>query len=153
MNKLLTYLLSVLFLVSACTTTLAKDVYEFQDIERIVAIGDLHGDFEAYAEVMATAGLRNAKGKWIGGKTHLVQTGDITDRGPDSKKILDDLRKLTKQAKRAGGRVHQLLGNHEMMNMLGDLRYVDLGEYLAFQTDKSQFLLVGYFNFYNSCNF
>jgi hypothetical protein len=148
MNKILAYLLSVIFLISGWTVTWAKEVYEFKDIERIIAIGDLHGDFVAYAEVMETAGLRNAEGNWAGGKTHLVQTGDITDRGPNSKKILDDLKKLTKQAKKAGGRVHILLGNHEMMNMLGDLRYVDPGEYQAFRTRKSEVYLDDYFDRY-----
>lgn len=138
MKQILTFLLSVIFLVSGWTVTWARDVYEFQDVDRIVAIGDLHGDFEAYVEVMESAGLRNMEGKWVGGKTHLVQTGDITDRGPDSKKILDDLKKLAKQAKKAGGRVHILLGNHEMMNMLGDLRYVHPGEYEAFRKNASK---------------
>ena len=116
----------------------ASEDYEFPGIERIVAVGDLHGDFEGYADVLEAAGIRDRDGNWIGGAAHLVQTGDITDRGPDSRKIIDDLRKLAKKAKKAGGRVHTLIGNHEMMNMLGDLRYVHPGEYEAFQTPNSK---------------
>ena len=86
---------------------------------------------------MESAGLIDKKGKWSGGKTHFVQTGDITDRGPDSRKIIDELVKLTRQAKRAGGYIHLLIGNHEAMNVVGDLRYVSPGEYAAFTTKNS----------------
>ena len=105
-------------------------------VKRIIAIGDLHGDYEQFVSVMRDARLIDAKGKWAGGKTHLVQTGDIPDRGPDSAKIIRDLKKINKQARRKGGYVHLLIGNHEAMNMIGDLRYVHPGEYLAL-TDRS----------------
>ena len=62
----------------------------------------------------------------------LVQTGDVTDRGPDSLKIIRDLQRLQREAARAGGRVVVLVGNHEAMNVTGDLRYVHPGEYAAF---------------------
>lgn len=123
----------------------AGDEYTFEGVERIVAVGDLHGDFEAYAEVMETAGVRNRGGKWIGGGTHLVQMGDVVDRGPDSKDILDDLRKLAKRARKAGGQVHILLGNHELMNMVGAVSYVTPEEYAAFRGIRSQRRLDSYF--------
>jgi hypothetical protein len=112
----------------------AKEVddYHWQGIERIVAIGDLHGDYEQYREVLRDAGLINSRGKWDGGDAHLVQTGDITDRGPDSIAIIDHLQDLKKQARRKGGRVHTLIGNHEAMNSYGDLRYVHQGEFEFF---------------------
>jgi 3',5'-cyclic AMP phosphodiesterase CpdA len=113
------------------------DDYHWTGVERVVAIGDLHGDYEQYIKVMQSAGLVNKKGKWIGGKTHLVQTGDITDRGAHSRKIIDHLVKLSKQAKNKGGYVHLLIGNHEAMNVVGDLRYVTEGEFKAFSTPKS----------------
>ena len=53
-----------------------------------------------------------------------MQTGDLLDRGTDGRKVLDLLMRLEGEARKAGGRVHALLGNHEVMNMLGDLRYV-----------------------------
>ena len=62
------------------------DDYHWSGVERVVAIGDLHGDYNQYINVMQSAGLLDKKGKWSGGKTHLVQTGDITDRGDDSRK-------------------------------------------------------------------
>jgi hypothetical protein len=136
--KFLKIAFALLLLVPALADARAKkiDDYHWTGVERIVAISDLHGDYERYLDVMQTAGLIDKKGKWAGGKTHLVQTGDITDRGPDSKKIIDHLNKLARQAERKGGYVHMLIGNHEAMNVIGDLRYVSDGEYQAF-TDKN----------------
>lgn len=105
---------------------------EFDNVERIVAVGDVHGAHERFLEILQVAGVIDAKHRWSGGRTHLVQTGDVVDRGPDSKKVLEFLKGLTREAERAGGRVHQLIGNHEAMRLLGDYRYVDPGEYAAF---------------------
>lgn len=79
-------------------------------------------------EVLRHAGLVDASKNWCGGKTHLVQTGDILDRGPDSRLAMDLLMKLEKQAPLQGGMVHCLTGNHEAMNLTGDFRYVHSGE-------------------------
>jgi hypothetical protein len=64
--------------------------------------------------------------------------GDVVDRGPDSRKAIDLLQGLEKEAARAGGAVHMLLGNHEIMRVLGDLRFVTPGEYTAFVTSRSE---------------
>jgi hypothetical protein len=133
--------LFILLLLLAVEPALAKakkvDNFHWTGVERVVAIGDLHGDYEQYIKVMRSAGLLDNKDKWSGGNTHLVQTGDITDRGADSRKIIDHIVKLAKQAKRKGGYVHMLIGNHEAMNVTGDLRYVSEGEYKAFTTRNS----------------
>ena len=105
--------------------------------QRIVAVGDLHGDYAAWIDIARDARLIDAKNKWIGGRSVLVQTGDITDRGPDSLKIIRHLQKLDGEAKRAGGRVIVLLGNHEAMQVTGDYRYVTPGEYAAFADRQS----------------
>jgi len=107
-------------------------------VPRVVAIGDVHGDFGQLVTVLKDAGLVDAKLKWTGGKTHLVQTGDRIDRGSLSRKVMDLLMRLEKDAKKAGGMVHPLLGNHEAMNMLGDLRYVTPEEFAAFKGTDSQ---------------
>lgn len=96
--------------------------------DRVVAVGDLHGDLDNALGVLRLAGLVDADARWVGGRAVLVQTGDTTDRGPDSKEILDLLRRLEPEAAAAGGQVVALLGNHEAMNMLGDWRYVDPGD-------------------------
>lgn len=89
---------------------------------RIVAIGDVHGAADAFAAMLTTAGLIDAAKQWIGGRAILVQTGDVTDRGAGTRAALDLLMSLEKQAEKAGGRVHALLGNHEVMNLTGHLR-------------------------------
>lgn len=91
---------------------------------RIVAIGDVHGAGEAFAAMLKRAGLIDEQRRWAGGKTVFVQTGDTTDRGPDVRAIFDLLMSLEKQAAAAGGKVHVVLGNHEFMNLVGDLRDV-----------------------------
>jgi hypothetical protein len=70
----------------------------------------------------------------------LVQTGDVVDRGPDGRRVLDLLRRLENEAARAGGRVVPLIGNHEVMGLAGDLRYVSADEYNSFKTSDSESL-------------
>lgn len=113
-------------------STVRQDVWT--NVDRVIAVGDVHGDYEQFVKVLQSAGLINGNGDWIGGKTHLVQTGDVVDRGPDSRAVMDLLMKLQKQAEAAGGGVHCLIGNHEAMDVYGDLRYVSPGEYSAFRT-------------------
>ena len=100
-------------------------------VHRIVAVGDLHGDFSAWRDIVRAAGLVDAAGHWSGGQTVLVQAGDVPDRGPDSLKIIVDLMRLETEAGKAGGKVVALVGNHEAMNITDDLRYVSAGEYAA----------------------
>ena len=105
--------------------------------QRIIAVGDLHGDFQAWTEIATAAGLLGPDGHWAGGATTLVQLGDITDRGPDSLKIVRSLQQLQAEAPRARGQVIVVLGNHEAMNLIGDNRYTTPGEYAAFVDDRS----------------
>lgn len=105
--------------------------------DRIVAVGDLHGDYQAWQTIATAAGLIDANGHWAGGKTTLVQLGDILDREPDSLNIVRSLQQLQSEAPRAGGRVIVVLGNHEAMNLLGDFRYTTPGEFAAFVDDRS----------------
>lgn len=108
------------------------------DPARIVAVGDLHGDYDAWEAIARAAGVVDAKGRWSGGRATLVQMGDVADRGPDSLKIIRQLMKLQKDAPKRGGKVIALVGNHEAMNMTGDLRYVHPGEYRAFADQDSE---------------
>lgn len=114
------------------------DDHHWSGVERVVAVSDLHGDYDQYIKVLESAGLVNSRGKWTGGETHLVQTGDVPDRGPDTRRIIGHLQQLKKQAARKGGMVHTLIGNHEAMNSYGDLRYVHPGEYEAFVGKNSK---------------
>jgi hypothetical protein len=106
-------------------------------VAKVVVFGDLHGDYVKFHDMLAEAGLIDARDNWSGGATHLVQVGDVPDRAPDTRKIMDLLMKLEPQARRAGGYLHALIGNHEAMNMEGDLRYTTPGEFAAFATPNS----------------
>jgi hypothetical protein len=128
-------LLLLVSLVALPGAVAAQDT--FDHVDRIVAVGDVHGDFESFARILRQAGVIDEKNRWKGGRTHFVQTGDILDRGPDSRKVMELLIALAPQAQKAGGRVHALTGNHEAMNVLGDLRYVVPGEYAAFAERRS----------------
>ena len=97
--------------------------------QRIVAVGDLHGDYQAWLQIARAAGLIDANGHWTGRKTDTVQLGDVTDRGSNTLKIIRSLQQLQQEAPRAGGKVVVVLGNHEAMNLLGDYRYTTPGEY------------------------
>ena len=99
---------------------------------RVIAVGDLHGDLDNALQVLQMAEVVDDNGDWVAGDTVLVQTGDTTDRGPDSRAILDMLMRLETQAQAKGGQVISLLGNHEVMNLLGDWRYVDPGDLTQF---------------------
>jgi hypothetical protein len=123
--------------VSAAPASAQTAQAQWDGVSRIVAIADLEGDYEKFTDMLRTAGLIDASNRWIGGQAHLVQLGDIPDRGPNSRMIMDLLMQLEPQAQRAGGRVHALIGNHEAMNVTGDLRYVHPGEYAAFATSRS----------------
>jgi len=105
---------------------------------RIVAVGDMHADLDNAMATLKLAGLIDDKGAWTGGKAILVQTGDTTDRGPDSAVIMDMMRRLTGEASAAGGRVVPLLGNHEVMNMHGDWRYVDPADVAHFGGEEER---------------
>ena len=101
-------------------------------VDRVVAVGDLHGDYHQFATLLRSAGVIDDAANWSGGRTHLVQTGDVVDEGPDSRHIMDLLMKLEDQAKAAGGMVHCLIGNHEAMDVYGDLRFVSPAGYQEF---------------------
>jgi hypothetical protein len=109
--------------------------YQFPAPERIVAIGDLHGDLGATRRALRLAGAIDENDSWIGGGLVVVQTGDQIDRGDDDREVLDLLDRLSSQAKVAGGALHALNGNHEQMNVAGDFRYVAPGSLAAFGKD------------------
>ena len=106
--------------------------------ERVVAVGDVHGAYDPFVRILRTAGLVDRRDRWIGGRAILIQTGDVFDRGAESRRVVDLLRRLERDAARAGGRVIPLLGNHEFMRIVGDWRYVSEGEYRAFRRGDSE---------------
>lgn len=119
-------------------------------VDRIIAMGDVHGDFQYLIELLKIARVlkennvnndNKVEYEWIGGKTHVVQLGDQIDNcrptnftcgikgnvendKAEDAKIIDFMNELDEKAKKSGGRVISLLGNHEVMNVVGELSYV-----------------------------
>jgi len=100
---------------------------------RIVAFGDVHGDMAATRRALRLAGAIDESDRWIGADLIIVQTGDQLDRGDDEQQILELFDRLRTEAAEAGGGFHALLGNHELMNAEGDLRYVTDGGFADFE--------------------
>jgi hypothetical protein len=119
--------------------TPAADIpFEWTGVDRVVAVADLHGDYDRFVFILShpQVGLIDDDLHWTGGKTHLVQLGDVVDRGPRAKEIFELLMRLEKEAADAGGMVHMLLGNHEEMNITGIALdypgYVTVEQYVSF---------------------
>jgi len=91
---------------------------------RMIAIGDVHGDLSAALRALRLAGAIDGDAKWSGGDLVVVQTGDLLDRGDDEPELLALFERLESEAAKAGGRFLWLNGNHEVMNVAGDFRYV-----------------------------
>ena len=91
---------------------------------RLIAIGDLHGDLEAARAALRLGGAIDDKDHWVGGPLVVVQTGDQLDRGDGERAIVDLFDRLADEAKAKGGAVISLNGNHEIMNVQLDFRYV-----------------------------
>lgn len=91
---------------------------------RIVVIGDIHGAYDNLTEILRRANLIDDTGRWTGGNATLVQLGDILDRGAGVRRVMDFFMSIEARARNAGGQVITLLGNHEVMNLLGETRDV-----------------------------
>jgi hypothetical protein len=112
--------------------------WRFDGVDRVVAIADIHGAYDAMVSTLQSADVLDAELTWTGGTTNLVIVGDILDRGPKSRAAMDLLMRLEGEAESAGGRVHVLIGNHESMILTGDMRYVSAQEYAAFAEDEDR---------------
>lgn len=123
---------------SAAWTSTADQpsAWEWSGVSRVVAVGDLHGNHDKLVRLLTAADLIDRARHWSGGDDHLVVAGDFLDRGVDERPLMDLLRRLETESIAAGGRVHVLLGNHEVMNLFRDLRYVNPQSYRHFEPDE-----------------
>jgi hypothetical protein len=128
----------LLVLVSAVLAWAGPAKAPVKPPESIVAIGDVHNDFDDFVGILRHTGLIDQQNHWTGGKTTFVQVGDLLDRGPKPREVMNLTMALEKEAAQAGGRVVSLLGNHEMMNIMGDLRYVIPMNYASFADGNSE---------------
>lgn len=139
-------LLAAFLLLSAATASAGDSggnadrlsSWHWSDVERVVVIPDIHGAYDQLVSLLRATGLIDETLAWTGGETHLISLGDLLDRGDSSRKVMDLLIRLQEEAPAAGGWVHVVIGNHEHMNLTGDLRYVSTGEFGAFAAEESE---------------
>jgi hypothetical protein len=102
----------------------AEHSQNYKKVDSVAVISDMHGEYKSYLKLLKASQVIDDKLNWIYGTGHLVVIGDMFDRGNEVTEILWHLYGLEKQAALAGGMVHVLLGNHEIMVLGGDLRYI-----------------------------
>ena len=136
--RLTLLLLTMSAIANAGSTARELAPNRWTDIPRIVAFGDVHGAYQQLVTALKAAGVVDETLNWSGGDTHLVSLGDLLDRGSESRRAMDLLIRLQSQAPAAGGRVHVVIGNHELMNLTGDMRYVAADEFAAFAEDEGE---------------
>jgi hypothetical protein len=141
-RHLLSVVLALFLLLSAGLA--AADNYRFSSEGRVVAVGDIHGAFDEFAAILRGTGLVDAELSWTGGTTHLVSVGDLLHRGDYGRQVMDLVMRLQREAAEAGGAVHVILGNHEVMSLTGDLRYVSAGDFAQFGSEAPPGLPAGY---------
>lgn len=105
-------------------TLFATEVASFQDVPQIAALSDIHGQFDIFVKLLKAHNIINDSHKWSWANGHLVIVGDVFDRGAQVTETLWFIYALEEQAKSVGGQVHYLLGNHEIMVLQNDLRYL-----------------------------
>ena len=146
--RLLTGFFAALVLMLAGTSAQsAVDPCGIDGVSRIVAVGDVHGAYGELLRILRAASVIDGRDRWVAGSTYLVQTGDLLDRGADSRRAMDLLRRLERDAPKSKGRVLALIGNHETMRLggaaaghppgQGFLRDMNPAEVEAFRTARS----------------
>ena len=134
--------------IALIETAALADSWQYSGVERVIAVADIHGAYEPMITGLQKVGALDDSLDWSAGAAHLIVVGDIVDRGPASRPAMDLLMKLEQQAAAAGGMVHVLIGNHEMMNLVGDMRYVSAAEYAAFADEETDDMRERWFDAY-----
>lgn len=106
-------------------TKLEEEKAEYDKPDKMFVLSDIEGNFRAFRKLLQSHGVIDSAFHWTFGTGHLVLTGDFVDRGVQQTEVLWLIYSLEDQALVAGGKVHYVLGNHEIMNMNGDLRYLN----------------------------
>ncbi|MEJ2880429.1 metallophosphoesterase [Pedobacter sp. GR22-6] len=97
---------------------------EFAQPEKLFFISDVEGEFEGFRKLLISSKIIDEHYNWTFGKGHMVICGDLFDRGSNVPESIWLIYKLEQSAKAAGGYLHTILGNHDIMNLSGDLRYL-----------------------------
>jgi calcineurin-like phosphoesterase family protein len=106
-----------------------------QEAPHVVVVGEVQGASNTVTSLLQHLQLIDDDAQWSGGDTVLIQTGDLMDKGEHVREALDLFMRLQEEAAAAGGRVVVLMGNHEVLNILGELRDVN---YMTYQTFAGQ---------------
>ncbi|MBE0639647.1 MAG: ankyrin repeat domain-containing protein [Bacteroidales bacterium] len=120
------------------------DNWDFQNVSKVLALGDIHGHYSAFKKYLIQNGVINENLDWTYGDGHLVLLGDLFDRGDQVTESLWLIHQLDIKSRQHGGRVHMILGNHEVMAMINDIRYISR-KYKQF----SNYFSREYADFYN----
>lgn len=120
-------LANVLFFIFFSITSLARPVF---------FIGDIHADVDALKRILIGLKLVDQNLRWIGGDAELVTLGDHLDRGPNSRPVLDLLLRLEGESRATGGKVTNLIGNHEFLTADGHYTYAQAGDVLGYRDFK-----------------
>lgn len=150
-NRFLSTLAVLLCVVGGSAQFVAAadaDQWSWDGIQRLVVVPDIHGAYPEFVRLLQATSIVDDSLAWSGGSAHLVSLGDLLDRGAESRKVMDLLMRLQSESREAGGYVHVVAGNHELMNLIGDLRYVAKEEYAAFAVDESDAMRNGEFDKY-----
>lgn len=137
LRYLYTYLLPFFILITPVTTIAEDRPFDITTNSKVIAFGDVHGAFDELVSLLKKTGVIDNSLNWSGGNSHLVSMGDLLDRGPRSRDVVELITKLQAQAPESGGAVHVLLGNHELMALTGNRDYVTTADYMAFSSDEA----------------
>jgi hypothetical protein len=112
----------------------------YEKPEKLIAISDIEGNFTAFFSFLYSNGVIGKNGNWVFGNGHLVLNGDFVDRGNQVTQVLWLIYRLESEAEEQSGKVHFILGNHEIMNMYGDVsynnfKYIEVAKRISQQTD------------------
>jgi calcineurin-like phosphoesterase family protein len=111
----------------------------FKNIDSLFVVGDVHGRYMQLINLLQKSNVINNELNWIAGKSNLVFLGDLFDRGNDVTKLLWFIYELEEEAEKAGGKIHVVLGNHEIMTMTNDLRYIGAKESIIAGVYKTKY--------------
>jgi hypothetical protein len=99
-----------------------------REVDSVFVVSDVHGRFTSLTQLLSRAGVLDSALRWTGGRAHLVVVGDVFDRGPDATRVWWLLYRLEREARATGGAVDVMLGNHEIMTLVGDTTYLSAKE-------------------------
>ena len=137
-TKIFCTLACLLGVLAPAVVSAERSNWEWDDVPRIVVLGDVHGSYGKMVRLLVGTGLIDDRLAWMGGDQHLILCGDLTDRGTNDRAVMDLARRLQEEAAAAGGKVHVVLGNHDVMNLTRDRRYWDADLLDEFADDESE---------------